>query len=173
MENSKVIKAYLELKNRIKNTSNTIGFNTSNGKRLVIYNIDYDRNQEECRVIDKNLRLVNLNEDVHYTDPMKLIQYYFEDKGSVNIDSIMIFETVETAFNWLTSNLTEKSSDITLIYDEDLNMEGTRGKIEDVKLNHVKDIDLINEGNILVYINRRTNEQKILKSRYTKTGVIS
>ena len=78
-----------------------IGYNTSNGKRLII-----KYSHDDCQffsAIDKNLNNIDMNNSGKlFESVMELIENYALDiKCKVTVNEVVIFENSAEAFKWL------------------------------------------------------------------------
>jgi len=98
----KIIADFRNLKSRVQDSRNIVGFDTKNGKRLILRFPDEGR----CLPVDRHLRLVKLEGEPFEKTPFDLLLGYFIG-GDVAIDRIVIFPDKTKALRWLFSEKSE------------------------------------------------------------------
>jgi len=90
-----IIKDFLELSNKI-NSSEWVGFDSDNGKRVIS---NYLWEDSSFKVIDSKLKLVN--DTVSKTKLDVILDYFSEKENNCNIKQIFIFASFEEMISWL------------------------------------------------------------------------
>jgi hypothetical protein len=96
MDYVKTIKDFIELKQKILDPEYIIGFDSDNGKRLILRFSDSKR----CLPIGKNLEMVKLIGDPFEETPLDLLLGYFSH-GDVSIKKLFFFSDKRKAIKWL------------------------------------------------------------------------
>lgn len=92
MDYVEVLKHYLEMEKDLLSLEYTIGFETPNGKRLIVYDVD-----DRCVPINNMFKIVSHSEEENhlYKNALDCIKSYFEEveEGSVSvpITKILLF----------------------------------------------------------------------------------
>lgn len=97
MEHHEVITAYEALEQRFRNLQEFVGFDTANGRRLIVRSPVPFRHYV---VLDQGLKLVMIDDKWTTNDPWKLILSYWVT-GSIPIVKLKFFDNKFQAIAWL------------------------------------------------------------------------
>ena len=115
MEIAKTINDFIELKNKINGMSSFrkyIGFETENGRRLIIKFKKKDILKDyEYTVLDQNFSIFeDKDNNFKYNTPFEIVQGYFQN-GSIPITNMEFFNDRATAVMWLIEEEEEDEDD--------------------------------------------------------------